>query len=63
MICPLRIDHTQITGDHNELIDYHYGECAGHNCGIWDEKRGQCSIVTIAGLKVAVTGLVNTHPA
>jgi len=69
MICPLRIDYTQITGDHNDVVDYRYQSCVTTNCSWWDSKanynpetkqyEGQCCILTLSRLKIS--GGINTH--
>jgi len=61
MICPLRIDYTQITGDHNDVIDYRYQSCVTTNCAWWDTTKNQCAIMTLAQLKI--NGVVNTKEA
>ncbi len=59
MICPLKVDYTQIIGENNECINYHYETC-NHNCAWWDKAKQQCCIKTLSELKISGGG--NTHP-
>ncbi len=63
MICPIRIDYVQTTGDNNDKQDYHYQECVKQTCAWWDaasKLTGQCCIKTLS--KLSISGGVNTHP-
>lgn len=69
MKCPLRIDHTEISGDHNEDVNYYYQECIRQNCTAWEANakynpetktyEGDCRAFM---LDRKITGGINAHP-